>query len=138
MAQATQLRSIDTPESAAQRIFILQKAAYRKQPFPPFNERIANLNKLEKMLLDNTDNITAAIAADFGHRSAIETKLLEIFGNLSAIRDARKHLKKWMKPQKRRTSIMFATGKNLLIPQPKGISASARPGTTPCICPWGR
>ena len=137
MAQATQLRSIDTPESAAQRIFILQKAAYRKQPFPPFNERIANLNKLEKMLLDNTDNITAAIAADFGHRSAIETKLLEIFGNLSAIRDARKHLKKWMKPQKRRTSIMFATGKNLLIPQPKGIIGIGTPWNYPLYLSMG-
>ncbi|MBV1931665.1 MAG: coniferyl aldehyde dehydrogenase [Porticoccaceae bacterium] len=131
MAQAAQLRVIDNPASEAQRIFLLQKAAYRKQPFPSYAQRVVNLNKLEKMLLDNTDAITATISADFGHRSATETKMVEMFGNLSAIRDARRHLKKWMKPQKRRTSIMFATGKNRLIPQPKGIIGIGTPWNYP-------
>lgn len=131
MAQATQLRSIDNPASEAQRIFLLQKKAYRQHPYPSLSERRANLTRLEKMLEDNVDAITAAISADFGHRSAIETKLLEMFGNLSAIRDTRKHLKKWMKPQRRSTSIMFATGKNRLIPQPKGIIGIATPWNYP-------
>ena len=131
MAQAAQLKSIDTPTSEVQRIFLLQKDAYRKQPFPPLKERIENLKKLERLLLDNTDDITAAVSADFGHRSAIETKLLEVFGALSAIRDTRKHLKKWMKPQRRRTSIMFATGKNRVIPQPKGIIGIGTPWNYP-------
>lgn len=131
MAQATQLTTLDTPESEAQRVFLLQKQAYRQQPYPSLAERRANLDKLEQMLLDNVDAITAAISMDFGHRSPTETKLLEMFGNLSAIRDARKHLKKWMKPQRRRTSIMFATGTNRLIPQPKGIVGIATPWNYP-------
>ncbi len=131
MAQAAQLKAIDNPESEAQRIFLLQKQAYRQRPYPDLAERRANLTKLEQMLENNVDAITAAISADFGHRSAIETKLLEMFGNLSAIRDTRKHLKKWMKPQRRSTSIMFATGKNRLIPQPKGIVGIATPWNYP-------
>ncbi len=131
MAQAAQLSSIDSASAEAQRIFLLQKSAYRNQPYPPLVDRVAQLDKLEQMLLTNTDSITAAISSDFGHRSATETKLLEIFGNLSAIRDTRKHLKKWMKPQRRRTALMFATGKNRLIPQPKGIVGISTPWNYP-------
>lgn len=131
MAQATQLKTIDTPQSEAQRVFLLQKVAYRKQPYPLLAERLDNLHKLEQLLVNNTDLITSAISADFGHRSAIETKLLEMFGTLSAIRDARKRLRKWMKPQRRGTSIVFATGKNRVIPQPKGVIGIGTPWNYP-------
>ncbi|HSB96700.1 MAG TPA: coniferyl aldehyde dehydrogenase [Spongiibacteraceae bacterium] len=121
MAQTAQLRGFTEPHSEAQSIFLAQREAYLRQPFIDYAERIANLDKLEALFTDNTDAIAAAIAKDFGHRSAVETKLLEIFGVLSGIRDTRRNLKRWMKPQRRHVSILFASGKNRLVPQPKGI-----------------
>jgi coniferyl-aldehyde dehydrogenase len=121
MAQTAQLRGFTEPLSEAQTIFLTQREAYLRQPFISYAERVANLDKLEALFMDNTDAIAAAIAKDFGHRSATETKLLEVFGVLSGIRDTRKNLKKWMKPQRRHVSILFASGKNRLVPQPKGV-----------------
>ena len=131
MAQNLNLKVIENPQSEAETILKAQKDAYRANPYPSLQERLNNLVKLEALLSDNTDAITAAISADFGHRSATETKLVEIFGSLTAIRDTRKRLKKWMKPQRRHTSILFLTGKNEVIPQPKGVIGIGTPWNYP-------
>lgn len=131
MAQNLNLKVIENPQTEAEVIFKAQKDAYRARPYPSLKERLDNLTKLENLISDNVDAITDAISADFGHRSATETKLVEVFGSLTAIRDTRKNLKKWMKPQRRHTSIMFLTGKNEVIPQPKGIIGIGTPWNYP-------
>ena len=44
---------------------------------------VPSLNALENVLIDNMDEIVDAIAKDFGHRSAEESKILEIFPRMS-------------------------------------------------------
>jgi hypothetical protein len=62
-----------------------------------------------------------AISADFGHRSAHETRVLELFPSLEAIRHTRSHFGAWMKPQKKSPSIWFRPGRARIIPQPLGV-----------------
>ena len=131
MAQNVAIREIESPQTDAERILKTQREACRAAPYPALAARLHNLAKLETLLSENADAICQAIAADFGHRNPTETKLVEIFGSLTAIRDARKNLKKWMKPQRRHTSIMFFTGKNEVIPQPKGVIGIATPWNYP-------
>jgi coniferyl-aldehyde dehydrogenase len=131
MAQTAQLRRLDVIETEAQRVFAQQRAAYLRHPYPSLEERLENLNKLERILLDNVDAIAAAIHQDFGHRSAEESKLLEIFGCVDGIRYTRKKLRKWMKPQRRHVSPMFFGGKNRVIPQPKGVVGIVAPWNYP-------
>ncbi len=131
MAQTAQLRKLEAIENEAQRVFALQRQAYLRHPYPSLEERRANLTKLEKILVDNVDAIAEAINRDFGNRSAEETKMLEIFGCVDGIRQARRKLKKWMKPQRRHVSMLFATGKNRVIPQPKGVVGIVSPWNYP-------
>ncbi|HAD10548.1 MAG TPA: coniferyl-aldehyde dehydrogenase [Porticoccaceae bacterium] len=131
MAQNVAIRELSTPQTEAEGILKAQREAHRANPYPGLAERRNNLLKLENMLADNADAICEAISADFGHRNPTETKLVEIFGSLTAVRDARKNLKKWMKPQRRHTSIMFFTGKNEVIPQPKGVIGVGTPWNYP-------
>ncbi len=131
MAQTTQLRRIDNIENEAQRIFALQREAYLRSPYPSYEERLERLNKIERILLDNADAIAAAINEDFGHRSQHETKMLELFGCVDGLRQTKKKLRKWMKPQKRKVSVLFATGKNRVIPQPKGVVGVVSPWNYP-------
>jgi coniferyl-aldehyde dehydrogenase len=131
MAQTAQLRRIDEVENEAQRIFKLQREAYLKHPYPSYEERKEILGKIERILIDNADAIADAINKDFGHRSAEESKLLEIFGCVDGIRHTRRKLRKWMKPQKRHVSMTFATAKNRVIPQPKGIVGIVAPWNYP-------
>ena len=76
MAQTAQLRRIDVAENYAQRVFNLQRAAYARHPYPSYEERRQNLDKLERILVQNVDEIAEAINTDFGCRCPEESKLL--------------------------------------------------------------
>ena len=82
MAQTAQLRRIDVAENEAQRVFNLQRQAYLRHPYPSYEERRANLDALERILVDNTTAIAEAISADFGHRAFEESMMAESVGNL--------------------------------------------------------
>jgi coniferyl-aldehyde dehydrogenase len=118
-------------KSKARVIFDRQQAASRRRPFLPRRERMAMLARLESLLIENQDAIAEAIARDFGHRSHHETKLLEIFPAVSGLRHTRRHLKKWMKPQKRHVALHFAGARNQVIPQPKGVVGIIAPWNYP-------
>jgi coniferyl-aldehyde dehydrogenase len=131
MAQTVQLRRIETVENEAQRIFKLQREAYLRHPYPSLEERRASLDKLERILVQNIDAIADAINADFGHRAAEESKMLELFTCVDGIRHTRKKLRSWMRPQRRHVSVLFATGSNRLVPQPKGVVGVVSPWNYP-------
>ncbi len=131
MAQTAQLRTIEFAENEAQRIYKLQRDAYLRDPYPSLQVRKERLRALERILLDNTDAITEAIRQDFGHRCAEESKILEIFPCVDGIRHSLKKLSKWIRPERRPVSVLFATGSNRLVPQPKGVVGIVSPWNYP-------
>jgi coniferyl-aldehyde dehydrogenase len=131
MAQTAQLRIIESPENEAQRVYKLQRDAYLRDPYPSLTVRKERLRALERILLDNTDAITDAIRQDFGHRCAEESKILEIFPCVDGIRHALKKLPQWIRPERRAVSVLFATGSNRLVPQPKGVVGIVSPWNYP-------
>ena len=118
-------------------IFNRQREAYLKHPYPSLEERRHHLSILENLLRDNQDAIAAAIDKDFGGRSVHETRALELFSSIDGLRDCRKQLKKWMKPQKRRVSIWFAGAHNSVLPQPKGVVGIVVPWNYPLFLSMG-
>jgi coniferyl-aldehyde dehydrogenase len=131
MAQTAQSRTVGTISNEAQRVFQRQREAYARDPFPRYEQRIATLKQLDRLLVDNAPAIAEAITADFGHRAFEETMAAEVFTSVDGIRDVVKRLKKWMAPQKRDVSIVFATGKNRVIPMPKGVVGIVSPWNYP-------
>lgn len=115
----------------AAEIFSKQKTACLNDPYPEYEVRIENLKRLEAILVDNQDSIAEAVSKDFGNRAYQETKLLEVFLPIDLLRYTRKRLRKWMKPQKRKTSIWFAPAKNRVLPQPKGVVGVIAPWNYP-------
>lgn len=118
MSQVIPLTSETVP---AKEVFDKQYAAYLKSPYMSYEERIANLDKLDGMLRENIDAIAAAIDKDYGGRSVNETRMLELFPSLDGIKYVKKRLKKWMKPQNRHVAVWFLGAKNSVLPQPKGV-----------------
>src|SRR5215510_3442657 len=103
------------------RIFQLQRDAFRRQPYPSAGERRAYLEAMCRLLRDHGDAIAAAIDADFGHRSVHETKILEIFPALQAAKHARAHVTKWMRPERKSVAIWFMPGRARVVKQPLGV-----------------
>lgn len=64
-----------------------QREAYLNEPYPSAQNRCADLETLRRMLLENENEIVSAIDADFGVRSAVETRLIELFPVCEGIRD---------------------------------------------------
>ncbi len=99
-----------------------QRAAYLANPVPSYAQRKEDLLKLKAMINDNRDDIIAAISSDYGNRSRHESLFAEIIAVTDGINNNIKHLKKWMKVQKRHVDIgMFPGAKNRVIPQPLGL-----------------
>jgi len=102
-------------------VFAEQKAAFRKNPMPSREERVANLKKLRDMVMSNQDAIIDSISKDFSNRSADETKLAELMTTIHAIDYNIKNLKKWMEKDKKKISPLFQPASGFVQYQPLGI-----------------
>jgi len=100
----------------------LQREAYFVEPIPTLEQRKKDLLELKRMLVENRAAIVDAINSDYGNRSYHETMLAELIMVIDGFNFAAKHLKKWMKTQKREIEFSLYPGaKNRVIPQPLGV-----------------
>lgn len=83
-------------------------------------ERILKLKKLEQWILDNRDKIKKALYADF-KKPNIETDLTEVAVSLLEIRHIRRNLKKWLKPQKAKKTLIYLTAKSWTQFEARGV-----------------
>ena len=99
-----------------------QRAACLARPAPTLAERKRDLQTLQRYLRDHREALCEAISADYGNRSRHETLLAEIFPAIDGIDHVLKHLKKWMRPQRRGVDWRtFPGARNRVIPQPLGV-----------------
>ena len=108
-------------------------AATAASRMPDARARREALHQLDRLLTENIAEIAAAISADFGNRSAHETKLLEIFPARAAIHDARRHVKSWMKSRRSWASMWFLPASTELRPQPLGVIGIIVPWNYPVL-----
>lgn len=102
--------------------FDQQRAAYLADPIPDYNQRREDLLNLKRMLSENREQLIEAINQDYGNRSRQESQFAEFIGVTGGIAEIIKHLKKWMKVQKRKIhKSMFPGASNRVIPQPLGV-----------------
>jgi coniferyl-aldehyde dehydrogenase len=136
MSAITPLTSITAKEPSVPAEFIdcfeRQRAAFLAHPHPDYRERVADLRAMHKLLVENRDALVEAVHRDYGNRSKFETLFAECFLNQEGILDAIKHLRRWMKPQKRRLDItQYPLASARVIPQPVGVVGVVVPWNFP-------
>jgi coniferyl-aldehyde dehydrogenase len=113
---------MDNTVSILSRTLDLQREAYLAHPVPSLEERKADLRTLQRFVREHKHAICDAISADYGHRSRHETLLAEIFPTVDGIDHVARHLRRWMKPQRRMVDLRnFFGARNRVIPQPLGV-----------------
>lgn len=114
----------------------LKKEFYRN-PNPDYASRKASLKAIRQNLLALQGELYQAAAADFGQRSASETRMLEVLPTINNIDYSLRRLKGWMKPQKRHVSILFWPASNKVEYQPLGVVGVIVPWNYPIFLALG-
>ncbi len=105
-----------------QQCFEAQKAWFREHRNPSCEQRVADLKTLHRMLVENREALVEAVNADYGTRASFETLMSELLTNQDGLLDAARHLRKWMRPQKRSLDItQYPLAKARIVPQPLGV-----------------
>jgi coniferyl-aldehyde dehydrogenase len=118
-------------EGEARRIFDLQQSASRQNAIAGVELRLDRLERLRALVAVNEASLAEAISKDFGVRSRTETELLEIVPTLNAIRHARKHVARWMRPERRRVDPLFQPASARVRHEPLGVIGIISPWNYP-------
>ena len=107
-----------------------QKQSYIAEGHVSAENRIDRIDRAINILEKNGEKLSEAMAADFGHRSLDQSQRTDIEGSVGPLKHAKKHLRQWMKPERRK--VMFPLGlfgaKGRIEYQPLGVVG--------CISPW--
>lgn len=111
-----------------------QRAAHLAHGAPDAEARIDRLDRCIALLKENGPAFEAALNADFGNRSAHASALTDIMTPVGALQHARKHVRKWMRSEKRPVDpwLLGLLGAKAHIRfQPKGVVGIVSPWNFP-------
>ncbi len=100
-----------------------QRRAFEHETVVSAETRISRIDRVIALLVDNQQVLCEATSADFGHRSLDQARMADIFGSLNSLKYAKKHVKRWMKPEKRHVDppLNLLGAKAAIHYQPKGV-----------------
>jgi aldehyde dehydrogenase (NAD+) len=117
-------------------VFTEQKAKAISLRSSTCAQRLAALDRFEKVFRASFDKIYQAAAEDFSKPEA-EVDTGEILTVLTELKHVRKHLKRWMKPTKVRATAAMMGTKSKIINEPKGVSLIISPWNYPFNLSFG-
>ena len=85
----------------------LQREHFLKEGPPSYELRIDRLNRVKDIVIQNKERITEALNTDFGARSQSQSLISDVYAVLPPFTYAKKHLKSWMKDEKRKSNFPF-------------------------------
>ncbi|HZF30135.1 MAG TPA: coniferyl aldehyde dehydrogenase [Gammaproteobacteria bacterium] len=112
-------------------VLAAQREAFLRDGAPSLEQRRSDLLKLKDGILAHRRDFESAIKADFGHRSAYETAIMEIMPTVQGIHYLRKNLRRWMRPRARRVAMQFRPGTAKVVIQPLGVVGIISPWNYP-------
>ncbi len=114
-------------------ILAKQKAANIRDGIPLAAQREAWIDKSIDLLVTHGEALSKAMAEDFGHRSMDQSNLTDIAGSIGALKFSKKHLRKWMRPEKRKVDFPLGLlgSKAQIQYQPKGVIGVISPWNFP-------
>jgi len=82
-----------------------QRVAFMLEGIVTAEARIDRLDRAIDMLVTHQAEICDAAAGDFGQRSATLTRFMDVLPAVVALKHARRHLRRWMRPRRRHVAL---------------------------------
>lgn len=114
---------ISNPKTDITEFLANQKAAARKEGMTDLATRLDRLGRLKQMVYQYRQDFIRAMNEDFTCRSESLSLMADLLPIVEGVRHAKKHLKKWMKPEGRRTMppLNLLGSRSEVIYQPLGV-----------------
>ena len=95
--------------------------------------RIDRINRAIDVLVKNAESISEAMNSDFGCRPREVNLMTDVTGSIECLKHSRKHLKSWMKVEKRPSMfpLNLLGGRSSISYQPKGVVGVLAPWNFP-------
>ena len=124
--------NIDAEEKMLE-LLRLQRESYLAEGEVSAETRIDRLDRTIDVLVANAEKISEAMNSDFGCRPRQVNLMTDVTGSLENLKHARKHLRKWMKAEKRPSMFPLGLlgGRSSIQYQPKGVVGVIAPWNFP-------
>lgn len=122
--------------SEVEALFARQQAARWRVAATSADQRRAKLRALLDALMARRAEAQAALAADF-RKAPEEVDLTELYPVISEIKEALRHLPRWMKPRRVRTPIGLIGSAGAIRHEPKGVALIISPWNYPIYLTLG-
>ena len=121
----------DNPPASLERLLLVQRSAFEAERYPSVATRRDRLERLRRIVTQDESRFVAAIERDFGHRSAHETRLAELYIVGAEARHAIRRLSRWMKPRRVATPWHLLPASARIVHQPVGVVGIISPWNYP-------
>ena len=122
--------------SGSNDVFARQQAARWRVAASTADQRKAKLRALLEALVQYRAEAHAALAADF-RKPPEEVDLTELYPVISEIKDALRHLPRWMRPRKVPTPIGLMGSAGTIVHEPRGVALIISPWNYPIYLSLG-
>ncbi len=122
---------------ALQGLLARQQAQFMASPFPSLDVRRAALRRLRGVLKAHAHQLAAAARRDFSARAEAETLMVDVLPSVLHINHLLRGLRRWMKPSRRHTELLFLGNSARVMYQPKGVVGIVVPWNFPVYLALG-
>ncbi|WP_105169672.1 aldehyde dehydrogenase family protein [Pseudoalteromonas sp. T1lg23B] len=107
------------------------QAGFLQEPYMSYQSRCELLKQLRRRVVDNSNALVMAADKDFNGRTEFDSIFGDVIPTLSVFDYILKHLKSWMKPDKRKAGFMLWPSKAHVQYTPKGVVGVIAPWNYP-------